>query len=116
MDEYRNYGDIALQRRCSFETDEVKWVVEPPLSRLILSVGPFFTDDRQQDATGSNTLVNRFAKIAPRLDRRDIHEHRVFAEVANKVVEQTSRFAFRVISTIADENSAHRNAPLGFAG
>src|SRR5271157_610297 len=106
MDEHGNYRDVA-QSSGSFETNEITWVVEAPLPCFILRVHPLFTNDRQQNATGGNTFVDHLAKIAPHLDRRYIHEHRVLAEFLDQIVEQTSRFAFRVVSTVADEDRTH---------
>ena len=107
MDKHRNYRDIPLQGRGSFEPDKIKGVIEAPLAGLILRLGPFSSYDRQEDSTGGHTFVNRFAKIAPGLDGSDIHKDRVFAEVANEIVEEASRFAFRVIPTVAEEDCPH---------
>ena len=74
MDEYRNYGDIPLQRGSSFQANEVEGVVEAPLASLILRIGPFFTNDRKEYSAGGNALINRLAKIASHLDGGDIHE------------------------------------------
>jgi hypothetical protein len=111
MDKHRNYGDIPFQGRGSFEPDKIKGVIEAPLAGLVLGLGPSFTYDREEDSAGGNTFVNRFAKIAPRLDGSDIHEDRVFAKLAGKIVEQTSRFAFRIISAIAEKNCSHCDSP-----
>ncbi len=94
VDQHGNYGNISPQRRSSFEANEVGRIVEAPLPRLILGVGPLFADDRQQDTAGGNAIVDCFAKVSSYLDRRYIHEHRVLAEDANEIVEQTPRFAF----------------------
>jgi hypothetical protein len=109
MDEHGDDGDIPLQRRGSFEPYKIKGIIEAPLAGLILRLGPLSPYDRQEDSTSGNTLVNRFAKIAPGLDGSDIHKHRVFAEVASEIVEQATRFAFRVISAITEEDCPHCN-------
>ena len=107
LDEDRHYGDVAPECRRGFETDEVKGIVESSLTGRILGIEPISANDRQQDATGGNALVNGLAKVSPDLNGRDVHEDRVFAKLSDKVVVQTSRLAFSIIATVTDKNCRH---------
>jgi hypothetical protein len=52
-------------------------------------------------------LVYDTAKIAPRLDTRHVHEHRVLAKIPGEIIEQAARLTFGVFSPITDEDGAH---------
>ena len=52
-------------------------------------------------------LVYDAAKIAPRLDTRHVHEHRVLAKIPGEIIEQAARLTFGVFSPITDEDGAH---------
>ena len=41
-------------------------------------------------------LVYDTAKIAPRLDTRHVHEHRVLAKIPGEIIEQAARLTFGV--------------------
>jgi len=53
-----------------------------------------------------------FRKSRPTWMAGYIHEHRSFPKVVDQIVEQTSRFTFRVVSTVTYENRTHSEFPV----
>jgi len=112
LHEHRNDRDVALQRACRLEPDEIVGVVQAALAFLVGRGQPGLADNREQHAAGSDLLLYDAAEVAARLDARHVHEDRVLAEALAQVLEQAAGMALGVVPPIADENRAHR-APLG---
>ena len=107
----RNNRDIALQGGSGFDANEIRRVVETARAALVFRVEPFQTDDYQKYATFGDAFFYRFAEVASRLDCGDIHEYRVFAEVLDQIVKQTTSLSLRVTSPIADKDAAQFAIP-----
>jgi hypothetical protein len=56
-------------------------------------------------------LIDDPAKIAPGLDTRHIHEHRVLAKISGEIIEQSAGLTFGVFPAIAYEDGTHSALP-----
>ena len=104
--EHRNHRDISPQRGCDLQPHGIVVALEAPSPGGVARVEPSLAEEHQQHAAGGNAVVDGFPEVAPRFDRRDIHEDRVLAEMIGEVVEQASRLAFRILPSVADEDRA----------
>ena len=107
VDEHRDDRNVALQRACRLQPDEVERVVEATLAFRIGDGEPVLADDREQHAARCNLLLDRAPKVTAGLDAGNVHEHRVLAESIAQIFEQAPGVAFGVVAPVADEDSAH---------
>jgi len=114
LHEHRNDGDVALERACRLESDEIIGVVQAPLAFSVGGAQPALADDGEQHAAGSDLLLDDAAKVAARLDSGDVHEDGIPAEALAQVLKQAAGVALGIIPAIADKDRAHR-APFGKA-
>jgi hypothetical protein len=80
---------------------------------FVFRFDPFQADYHQQHAAFRDAFFNRFTEVASRLDSGYVHEYRVFAEVLDQVVEQTTSLALRITAPIADKDAAQLAFPYG---
>jgi hypothetical protein len=73
--------------------------------------GPAWTYHRQKHTAGGHIIIDGLAEIDAWVDAGNIHENRIVAEGPDQVIEQPSRFTFRIVPAIADKDcTPHRTS------
>jgi hypothetical protein len=116
MYKHRDDWNVPLQRRSSFEANEIGRFVEPAEPFFILGIEPALADHRKQDTTRGHLLVDNPAKVASRLYCGHIHEYRVFAELRGEILEQAASVSLDIFPSIADKDFTHAILPAAVPG
>jgi hypothetical protein len=101
-------SDVARQGRLDLQANEVARVVEAPLPVLVADRQPSVTDEGEQHIAGANGVGDHLGEIVTRLNRVDIFEDLVSAELRNKVVVEPSGGEVGFASPVADEDPTSR--------
>ena len=102
LNEAHNRGELVMAGAFSEPVDG---------AALVFRVEPLQANNYQKHATFGDALFYRLAKVASRLDGGDIHEYRVFANLLDQIVKQTTSLSLRVTPPIADKDAAQFAIP-----
>ena len=116
VNEYRDHGNVALERPSDLDADIVLVALNPAPPLLVLSCHPMRPDKRKQHVALRDLGIKLLDEIAARLDGVDIDEEIAAREVLGEMIVQPARYARSVVSPVVDEDAAHDRAKRSSIG
>ena len=108
----RDHGDAALQRRPNLDAHEVIGVVQAPMTLFVARIEPVRTDNRKEHVALRNLLNEHFVEIDAERDGVNVHKQEIAAELPLQVVVYSARVACTVVATITNEQfGGHSPSP-----
>ena len=108
----RDHGDAALQRRPNLDAHEVIGVVQAPMTLFVARIEPVRTDNRKEHVALRNLLNEHFVEIDAERDGVNVHKQEIAAELPLQVVVYSARVACTVVVTITNEQfGGHSPSP-----
>ena len=102
--EHRDHDRLAGQGEADLEPDEVLRVVQAALAVELLGAEPAAADDDEHGIGRAHRRVQALHEVDSRLERVDVHEHLMGAELLDQPVVEPARVCRRILAAIADED------------
>jgi hypothetical protein len=74
VEQDRDYGNVAFQRRRDFDADEISCAIQPPGSLLVPGIDPTWADQCEQHIAFGDLVAQNLYEIRSGADTGYVHE------------------------------------------
>ena len=103
-DQGRNDRNVATQRFCNFNPNEVIRIVDSTFSGFIACAQPLWTNYCYKYLAAAQVLIEDGSEVLATFDVVDVDKELVFAKGATKSLVNAASFCARIITAVAQKN------------
>src|ERR1700688_1840529 len=106
VEQYRDYGNVALQRGRDFNAHEIICVIQATVPLLVTDIKPIGSDDCKQRVTSSDFLAQDLDEVRAQRNGVNIHEQKIAPKLLRHSIMNAPGMTRAVVAAIADKKLA----------